>query len=274
MRVCCSLLLLLLLYVPSPPPPPPPPNGLEWGGAGVVLFCWMQGLLTSAALAGPWRSATKPNQTLLIANPNPSRPSWHSTSKGNGNYAQGSKFTNPSLWPFANGSVLLAYSAGCTNCTTSAGKKHIGVAYGATWAGPYVDLTPDAPIFPFASEDPCIFVSPETGSFHMFAHTDASGEAEKPVVWPHVSAHAFAASPSGPWTVAASPPYTRAIEWETGEVATVRTRERPQVIFLDGKPSLLVNGVSPDVNSTPASPSGFTGDYSYTHIQAIGKKEP
>ena len=118
----------------------------------------------------------------------------------------------------------------------------------------------------------CIFISPETGTFHLLAHTDASGGAEKPMVWPHVSAHAFALDPRGPWTVSSKPPYTTAIEWESGKATTVRTRERPQVIFMDGKPRLLVNGVMPDVNSTPASPHGFTGDYSYTHIQEIGKE--
>ena len=55
----------------------------------------------------------------------------------------------------------------------SPGHKHIGIAYAETWQGPYIDLTPKEPIFPFASEDPCIFVSPETGTFHMLTHATA-----------------------------------------------------------------------------------------------------
>ena len=86
--------------------------------------------------------------------------------------------TNPSFWPFENGSVLMACacltirpracdalilptavadSTGCANCSVSAGHKHIGLAFGATFAGPFTDLTPHAPVFPFASEDPNIF---------------------------------------------------------------------------------------------------------------------
>ena len=52
---------------------------------------------------------------------------------------------------------LSADSTGCANCSVSAGHKHIGLAFGATFAGPFTDLTPHAPVFPFASEDPNIF---------------------------------------------------------------------------------------------------------------------
>ena len=180
------------------------------------------GLNTSPAPEGPWTSVTPPDESLIITNPNPNEPCWH----------DGGTFTNPSIWPFQNGSILLAYSTNCPDCLVSGGHKHIGLAFAEQWSGPYIDLTPKEPIFPYASEDPCIFVSPETGTFHILVHTDATGEAEKPIDWKHVSAHAFATSPQGPWIVSDTPPYNRTIEWSDGETSTVATRERPQVIFL------------------------------------------
>ena len=56
------------------------------------------------------------------------------------------------------------------------------------------------------------------------AHTDFSGAAEEGT-WRHVSAHAIAASPFGPWQVVDAPPYTRTITWEGGEEMEVYTRE-------------------------------------------------
>jgi hypothetical protein len=106
-----------------------------------------------------------------------------------------------SIWTHVGVVTLANTQAGCPNCTVSAGHKHIGLAFAAQWDGPYIDLTPTAPIFPFASEDPCIFMSPSLGTYHVLSHTDATGVAEQPVAWPHVSAHAFAAHPSGPWHV-------------------------------------------------------------------------
>ena len=218
------------------------------------------GVHTATSPKGPWTVALG-GQPVTVQQPPHAPPPWH----------DGTAITNPSLWPLANDSgVLLAYSAGCPLCNISKGHKHIGLAFGANWSGPFVDLTPAAPIFPFASEDPCIFVSPDTGTYHILAHTDATGSAERPAVWPHVSAHAFADDPRGNWTVSAIPPYTRQITWEDGTVTEVETRERPQVIFIGGVPSLLTNGVKPGNATSPATPAGYTGDWSYTHVQRIG----
>jgi len=216
------------------------------------------GMHTSKSPDGPWTSVTPPETPMVIVNPNPDEASWHDED-----------FTNPSIWPMEDGSILMAYATGCDDCPISGGHKHIGLAYAKTWSGPYIDLTPKEPIFPFASEDPCIWVSPELGTYHILAHTDYTGEAEKPWDWKHVSAHAFATQPEGPWIVSATPPYNRTIEWVSGETSTVTTRERPQVIFFDGVPSLLVNGVRPGNYSSPFTPNGYSGDWSYTHVQAI-----
>jgi len=183
----------------------------------------------------------------------------------------GGAFTNPSLTHGPNGSVLLAYSAGLNRAP---GHKHIGVAEGASWDGPFYDLTPYDPIFDLPlienSEDPHIFRDDE-GNFHLFAHT-CSGAGCTEGHWLHVSAHAFSRD-GRTWTVADVPPYTREIEWEDGTVATVFSRERPQLLLdADGAPLVLANGVWPGNSSTPFVKEGYTGDWSYTHVQAVRRK--
>ena len=209
------------------------------------------GMHTSNVIEGPWTSVTPAGEPLVITNPDPEVDPWHHA---------GGQFTNPSIWPFDNGAILLAYSIDCHNCEIAPGHKHVGIAYAETWSGPYIDLTPKEPIFAFNSEDPCIFVSPETGTYHLIAH--ATGN------WHGVSAHAFAYEPRGPWIVADTVPYDKTIHWSDGETTTPQKRERPQVIFLNGVPSLLVNGVEPK-HKSPFSPNGYTGDWTYTHVQAI-----
>merc|ERR1712150_290270 len=199
------------------------------------------GMQTSLSPSGPWTSVTPAEEPLVITNPNPDEAPWHN---------EEGKFTNSSIWPIDN-----------EDCKVSPGHKHIGLVYAETWSRPYIDLTPKEPIFPFASEDPCIFASPETGTFHILAH--ATGD------WHGVSAHAFAYDPEGPWIVSDTIPYSKTIEWSSGDVTQVEKRERPQVIFLNGVPSLLVNGIAPGENPFPFSPNGYTGDWSYTHVQAI-----
>ena len=109
--------------------------------------------------------------------------------------------TNPSIWPILNGSILMAYSTGCPNCSVSTGHKHVGVAFGEPQGGgsfTFKDLTPLKPIFPFASEDPSIFrdTTNDVETWHVLAHTDFSGLAEDGR-WAHVAAHAVAPSPHG-----------------------------------------------------------------------------
>lgn len=216
--------------------------------------------------------------------------------------------TNPSVWPFENGSALVAYSTGCENCSISAGHKHIGLALapsGLLGDEPLQDLTPAVPIFPWASEDPTIFLDLTGGLnekdpyWHILAHTDFSGVAEEGL-WQHVAAHAVALDPRGPWTVVPYPPYNRTISWSDGSSTEVFTRERPQLIFSGDQwdteesasatgsqgrresskgwhttrkriPVALTNGVTPGNASMPgrASTVGFTGDWSYTHVQRI-----
>ena len=154
----------------------------------------------------------------------------------------------------------MAYSTGCPGCNVSTGHKHIGVARAESFRGPFVDLTPGEPVFPFASEDPAIYLDRRTGTWHVLAHTDFTGTAEQPSVWSLVSAHAFARQPEGPWHVSPVPPYNRTITWETGEVSQLLTRERPQIIVnAQGKPILLTNGIEPGNFTSPFHEGGYTG---------------
>lgn len=137
-------------------------------------------------------------------------------------------------------------------------------------------------VFPWASEDPTIFLDTtnERPTWHVLAHTDFSGVAEEGL-WQHVAAHAVAPDPRGPWTVVPYPPYNRTIKWSDGSVTNVYTRERPQLIFseVDGKrlPVALTNGVTAGNASMPGHGSddpptaGFTGDWSFTHVQLIDR---
>jgi len=228
------------------------------------------GISTAKEVGGPW-SRPAPSQATNVQVPAREGGSWHS----------GGSVTNPSFWPIGNGSVYMAYSTGCANCSVSPGHKHIGVAFGLHATGPFVDLTPEQPIFPFASEDPCLFLDTSNANkgdvpkWHIFTHTDYTGVAENGT-WAHVSAHAVAHSPwhaAAGWKVLDVPPYTRSIAWAGGQAnTTVRTRERPQVIFDKGLPVALSNGVQPGQYSSPWT-SGWTGDWSYTHVQKIGTKK-
>jgi hypothetical protein len=115
---------------------------------------------TGAAAAnspeGPWAKAMP-----LALSPANGSSTWH----------DGTAFTNPAFAPLGNGSVLLAYSTGQNHAPTN---KHIGVAYGNSWAGPFTDLTPAHPIFDQPtfnnSEDPHLFIDGR-GNYHLLAHT-------------------------------------------------------------------------------------------------------
>ena len=68
------------------------------------------------------------------------------------------------------------------------------------------------------------------------------------------------------------PPYSRDITWEDGSKTHAQKLERPQIIVdQSGTMVALSNGVRPGNAATPFSPQGFTGDWTYTHIQLIDR---
>ena len=62
--------------------------------------------------------------------------------------------------------------------------------------------------------------------------------------------------------------------WDDGAECRVCVRRRPQLIFevgADGKrtPVALTNGVTPGNSTIPGRAHGYTGDWSYTHVQRV-----
>ena len=174
---------------------------------------------------------------------------------------------------------MLAYSEGCANCP-DAGHKHIGVALGAFGtprpgeSATFADLTPLQPVFPWATEDPSIFRDPDSGFWHILAHRTSSTAGGGPA-GDAVASHAVAPSPYGPWKLATVPPYGRDITWDDGSKSHAQKRERPQIIVAEnGTMVALSNGVRPGRAATPITPQGFTGDWTYTHVQLIDRRPP
>ena len=97
------------------------------------------GFMKSTSPRGPWTPVSTPlldgSSCGLQVDGGPH--AWHSPC-----------ITNPNMWPYDNGSVLVAYSTGCANCSISAGHKHIGIALarsGLESDEPLEDLTPMEP---------------------------------------------------------------------------------------------------------------------------------
>lgn len=204
--------------------------------------------------------------------------SWH-----NGELDGAQHADNPSLWPLGNGSLLLAYATKLKHAVGPhapkfTGHKHVGLAIGeladASGGGrlaPFRDVTPQ-PVFPFEAEDPTIFYDATNtlseARWHILAHRLVSNVSRA------VCAHAVAADPRGPWTVASEPAYTAEIEWagEGGAVSATRVdgRERPHVLLdRSGRPVALSTGVTVGSGASPVTPQGHTGDYSFTLVQML-----
>ena len=198
---------------------------------------------------------------------------WHINTTNSSAHAD-----NPSFWPLENGTVLLAYASKMKSPSTSK-HKHIGMAVGELpLSGGSMTAFRDissAPIFPYEAEDPTIWLDTTNNltdmRWHIFAHRLVS-DINPPS---SVCAHAVASSPYGPWKVAATGAYNTTIEWASagGEdssptVTQVQGRERPHIIFSRaGHPVALSTGVTPGPHATPVTPHGYTGDFSYTHVQ-------
>ena len=189
---------------------------------------------------------------------------------------------NPSFWPLENGTVLLAYATKLKS--PPGGHKHVGLAVGELPLSggvmkPFYDIVKE-PIFPYEAEDPTLWLDTTNNltsmRWHILAHRLVSNISRE------VCAHAVAASPFGPWKVATTPAYTRTIEWENTEAGGKKTvftthqgRERPHVIFdRNGHPVALSTGVTTGRDVTPVTPNGYTGDFSFTHVQLFDISAP
>jgi len=153
------------------------------------------GLLMSGSASGPWSQAHNRSGPGFRVDGGPD--AWHHPTG----------LTNPSLWPLHSttegvpaGSVLFAFSTSCPNCTLNPNHKHIGIALGEPIAGAqghYAlhDLTPTAPIFPWATEDPCVWRDPDSGYFHILAHRTGASTSHT-----HTYMHPYTHIPMHPYT--------------------------------------------------------------------------
>ena len=144
--------------------------------------------------------------------------------------------TNPSVYVFENGTVLMAYRGGWN-------PWHVGIARADSWESPFSRVS-DAPAFDDIQEDPGIFRD-RNGNFHILTHDFGQP----------TGGHAFSKDGLS-WTFAGNA-YGTKMEYDDGTSISFSRRERPQVLSLDGHPSYLFTGVQPQ-----------TG-LSHTQIQAI-----
>lgn len=132
--------------------------------------------------------------------------------------------TNPSVYFFKNGTVLMAYRGGWS-------PWHVGIAVATSWKDPFERVS-DTYAFPDINEDPGLFRDTR-GNFHILTHyfTQAPG------------GHAF--SKDGLSWKFAGQAYNHTIELNNGTDVTISRRERPQVLSVNGTPRYLYTGVQP-----------------------------
>ena len=186
----------------------------------------------SHQLAGPWSAP----QVVLFSNVNAS------------SYI-GCGYTNPSPFVFENGTVLLAFQGGpCVNPSPFS-YEMLGVAIAPSWNASYVVIndgqpivTPDWYCVAGFGEDPFVWYSPATDSFHMLAHGMCFA--------PFDARHLYSTDGSH-WTVSSIMPYSYEVNY-TDHAAEIYWRvERPQLLFdparpYGDRPIALVNGVCGD----------------------------
>uniref|UniRef100_A0A0G4F1J7 Uncharacterized protein n=1 Tax=Chromera velia CCMP2878 TaxID=1169474 RepID=A0A0G4F1J7_9ALVE len=80
------------------------------------------------------------------------------------------------------------------------------------------------------------------------------------------------------WEVSPNQPFLHEVRDRDGKEVSFSTRERPKLIFTDGRPTHLVTGVSPLVNCAPTprvdcktAPGGW---WTFTLIQPLGAAAP
>eukprot|EP01049_Picozoa_sp_SAG25_P016108 SAG25_NODE_3547_length_1045_cov_1.523256_1_plen_149_part_00 len=128
----------------------------------------------------------------------------------------------------------MAYRGG--NSTHGRFGGRTGIAVASSWRrGPFVRVS-DEPIYPDYNEDPGLFMD-SRGSFHIISHYWKGGP----------GGHAFSAD-GRQWSFAGRG-FGKEITYTNGSTVTIRTRERPQVVTLGGKPALLFTCVSRPCNT-------------------------
>eukprot|EP01046_Picozoa_sp_COSAG06_P026725 COSAG06_NODE_2316_length_7094_cov_4.313796_1_plen_476_part_10 len=232
----CSA-LLLGHWPPYPPPPPGTTSNAririgaaDPPGAGAIT------MLYSDKITGPWKS--RPGVVIEPAG-----------------FDQWDSFvTNPSLYVFPNGTCLLAYRGGPCGLSYKnhtpqqwCDRSHVGIATAPSWDAPFKRIG-HVPTYPNLTEDPGLFRDAR-GNFHILSHWFRNTK----------GGHAFSRDGLN-WHFAGDA-YDSSLEWDDGSHEILGRRERPQVLVIDGVPSVLFNGAS--------MPRLGGMDHTFTLAQAI-----
>jgi hypothetical protein len=152
--------------------------------------------------------------------------------------------SNPSPWPRADGSILLAFRAVASNSSPGGelgNVEMVGLAVAPAWNATYerVVATPIA-----KGEDPMVYVDTR-GNGHVLTHPNCG------------HGHSFARGPALTDWIAAPEAVTCTFAWVNGTVVTVARRERPHLYFdAGGVPRVLYSGV--EVHERAVTDASFT----------------
>ena len=210
------------------------------GAAGIIT------MLYSDSMNGPWKQ-----RAGVVLEPSAAN-AWDSF------------VTNPSLYFFPNGSAIMVYRGGpCMPKKSDPHPKtdrpcdghHVAIATAPSWKGPFTRVdTPgvDGPYaWPNQTEDPGIFRDAR-GNFHIIGHSLKNS---------FPGGHSFSRDGLS-WTFAGSA-YGFDVAFTDGSKSRYGRRERPQVLVVDGEPTVLYNGVE--------GPESW-GNSSHTLAQRIATK--
>lgn len=145
--------------------------------------------------------------------------------------------TNPAPW-FQGSEVWFPYRNPASYWTEGDSHERLGMAKGSNATGPFQDLTPEAPIVPFAVEDPYLWIDAR-GNFHMLTH-----KKDPSVPSPDRSGslgHIY--SQNGvEWHASANAPVSKLIALNDGTSVKVGQLARPQLFIENGSPKYLSAG--------------------------------
>lgn len=161
----------------------------------------------------------------------------------NASFAQPAKqwTTNPA--PLFDGAdVWFPYRNPASYWPQGGSSERVGMAKGSNAVGPFQDLTPGAPIFPFDIEDMYLWMDTR-GNFHMLTH-----KKDKSVPSPERSGsvgHMYSTN-GVDWHASANSPVSDTIALVDGTSVTVKKIARPQLFLVDSKPQYLSLGTAAD----------------------------
>jgi len=160
---------------------------------------------------------------------------------------------NPAPYIFPNGTTYVMYRSWNQNGDPNTNRSLVGLAYADKWMGPYT--IPNTPAISVVQlEDPFLWRSEIDGNFHALFHAMQPGSGT------NLGRHAFSKDGFN-WTFSENPAYTAFATYQNGTQIQFARRERPHLLFSNGNPYLLFNGVQ----------QTWAYDYTYTFVQEISQ---